>query len=77
MSTPDDHHGHSPSTHGPDDAGTVPALAFWGILLGLVFPIGGALCAIVLFARSQIGPALAVLTACAVGAVVFLAVAGG
>jgi hypothetical protein len=57
--------------------GGLSPLAFWGIILAFIFPIGGAIIAIILFARSQIGPALAVLVACGVGMVVFLALAGG
>ena len=52
-------------------------LAFWGIVAALIIPVVGWVIAVILFARSEIGPALAVLVASGIGVVLFLAVSGG
>lgn len=52
-------------------------LAVFGILAGLVLPIAGLGFALVLFVRGQAGEGLAVLCASAIGAVIYLAAAGG
>lgn len=57
-------------------AGGLPVLAVLGIVLALVFPLGGLVCAVVLFARGEIGPGLAVVCACLVGGFAFLALNG-
>jgi len=57
--------------------GGVSPLVVLGLVLGLVFPIGGAVVAVVLLVRNQIGPGLAVALMSVVGAVVFVAITGG
>ncbi len=56
--------------------GGVSALTFWGIIAGLLLPIVGAVIAIVLLARSQVGPGLAVLLTSGLGFVIALAYLG-
>ena len=53
------------------------SLAKWGYFLGVLFPVGGFIIALVLFSRNEIGPGLAVLGCCFLGvmAAVYLATA--
>lgn len=51
-------------------------LVAWGFIAALLMPIIGAVIAIVLLARNQIGPGLAVLVASGLGFVIALAILG-
>jgi Protein of unknown function (DUF2510) len=57
------------------DPGGLSTLAGIGIALGLVFPLGGLICGVILLARSEIGPGFAALAASCMGMVIWLAVA--
>ncbi len=57
--------------------GGLSTLAVVGLVLALLFPVGGVVVAVMLLMRHEVGPGLGVLLACGVGAVIFVALAGG
>jgi hypothetical protein len=52
------------------------SLMAWGIAAGLLLPIVGVVIGIVLLARDEIGPGLAVLVTCALGTVLAVTMLG-